>query len=435
MPPGGWVKLEASEPGARLEAALGGGLLEVADGGIKAPDSGDHWLTTAARDRAGNLSALRWVRLRVDGQAPEVQLVWLPEPVQGEGGQAWLPPGSRVQALAEDDLAGVGETHLASGGTVAGEGKPSEIQLPPEGEAVVVAWAQDRVGNRSAEIRRRVRVDATPPRGELRLEGPSVLTGEVLVAGPGAKVVASVEDVESGLGNWSRWLDGRETPEAGWQGPWPAGSHRAEARASDRVGNSGVIGPLSFESDLEGPQIEWRVVSEGVEAEGGGWFYRPPVAVEISAGDSPAGVATLEWSEGKDAWTRVEGDRTTVETSASQLLLRSHDRVTNHREETASWNLDTEPPSLILRLEGGEEPPPGSVVFVPQGSRLEAHGEDAGVGVASQEARLEPGLWQLAPQKFQLNTRGTYRLELRAEDRLGNRSLEYWWLRVGSARK
>ncbi len=435
VPPGGWVKVSPSEEGALVEAALGGGLLETVPGGIKAPQSGDHWLATLTRDQAGNVSPLQWVQLRVDGEAPQLQLTWTPEPVAGDDGRDFLPPGSRVQAEAQDALAGVRKTHLQGGDEAASGPEAQQIVLPSSGEVAVSAWAEDRVGNRTEDHRAVVIIDNEAPTGEVHLSGPSVVTSAGLVAGPGAKIVATVEDHESGLQGWAHWFDGAEVQPSKWQGPWDHGPHKAEARALDRVGNSGVVGPLSFHSDIEGPKIQWRISSSGVLGDNGEMYYRPPVSLEISAEDSPAGVAAVEWAQGDSGWTRILGHHTTVETSSATLALRSEDQVTNRREETASWNLDTEAPRLVLRLEGGKEPPPRSVVRLPEGSHLMALAVDSGVGVASQEARLEPGMWSLAPQEFHLKTRGTYRLELRAEDRLGNRAKEYWWLRIGSSRK
>lgn len=435
VPPGGWVKVSASEKGARVEAALGGGLLEIVPGGINAPQSGDHWLATLTRDRAGNVSPLNWVHLRVDGQPPQLELTWTPELTLGESGQAFLPPGSRVQAVASDALAGVLKTHLQSGEDSVSGPEAQNLNLPATGEARVTAWAEDRVGNRTEENRTVVTIDSEAPKGEIRLSGPTVTTEAGLVAGPGAKIIATVEDHDSGMDGWKPWFDGMEAQPSQWQEPWDHGPHEAEAHAKDRVGNTSVVGPLRFHSDRNGPQIEWRITSSGVLGENGEMYYRPPVSLEISAEDSPAGVAAVEWSEGDGGWVRVTGGRTTVETSEAALNLRSEDQVTNRSEEAAVWNLDTEAPRLVLRLEGGEEPPPGSVVRLSEGSHLMAQAVDAGVGVASQEARLEPGIWSLAPKEFHLKTRGTYRLELRAEDRLGNRALEYWWLRIGSSRK
>jgi len=227
----------------------------------------------------------------VDSEAPEVELSFAPEPVTDETGDLWLPPGAHARARADDQVSGLEILTLDSGQKAISGSDSLELELPASGTSMVTVGAEDRVGNRSAERQQEVRIDANSPTGEIRAEGPQAESGGRLVLGPGAKLVARIEDEESGLANWSRRLDDVETSLEGWAGPWPAGEHRALAVTRDRVGNEGTVGPLTFLSDPEGPNLHWRVVSEGVRGDDGNWFYRPPVTVEISSSDEPAGAA------------------------------------------------------------------------------------------------------------------------------------------------
>jgi len=112
--PGDRIALQPAEPGAGVEAALDGGPLRPVDGMLEGPAEGDHWLAVASRDRAGNLSPVRWIRLRVDDQPPVVELLTEPLPVV-VAGKSWVPPGSRAVARAVDAQAGLASLGLQVG--------------------------------------------------------------------------------------------------------------------------------------------------------------------------------------------------------------------------------------------------------------------------------------------------------------------------------
>ncbi len=244
------LSFRTPEAGAGLEAALDGGLLKPIGQTLTAPAAGDHWLAVAGRDGAGNLSPIRWIRLRVDSEPPRVDL-WT-EPMPVDRNRRWMPPRAAVTASAEDDLAGIAGLFLAVGDEVREVRQRSVmVELPPEGEAAVRAWVVDRAGNRSAESTLDLTIDATPPSGEIRVgcspaPGTAVVATAVVataVVAPDCRIDVEVVDRESGGVTWTPRIDGEDAPAGELGGPWVAGAHVVEVQARDAVGNEARVGP------------------------------------------------------------------------------------------------------------------------------------------------------------------------------------------------
>lgn len=441
----------AQEGGTHLETAWDGGLLRPLDGPLEAPESGDHWLALASRDAAGNLSPLRFVLVRVDGEPPAVHLEIEPAPVAGEGGDhagdpdRWLPPRARGRLRAEDSPAGVARVTLTSGsGIETAEFPRSEVRvtLPASGEVVLSGWAEDRVGNRSPEQRLTARVDAEPPRCRIQARGPWIEaeeeTGEdgaaapQVVLGPGATLEAAAEDGESGVARRHAFLDGVEIGEAGtaapgWQGPWRPGRHRAELAVTDRVGNEGRC-RLPFLLDAQPPKLAWRVTSSkagGSTQWQGESVYRPPVTVEVSAEDR-VGVDRVEWSEDGESFSPLPPE---LVTSRPSLVLRAVDRVGNSGEVQAAWHLDGEAPQIRLRLPDGSAAEPGAHPEIVFGQTVTLEMDDAGSGVAERRVWLNASPLAAA-RVIDFKSPGKHLLEVEAHDGVGNRSRTAWEIRV-----
>jgi hypothetical protein len=441
----------AQQEGERLEAAWDGGLLRPLDGLLEAPESGDHWLALASRDAAGNLSPLRFVLVRVDGEPPAVHLELEPAPVAGEAGDhaehpvRWLPPRARGRLWAEDSPAGVARVTLTSGsGVETAEFPRSEVgvTLPASGEVVLSGWAEDRVGNRSPEQRLTARVDGEPPRCRIEARGPWIEaeeeTGEDgaaaprVVLGPGATLEAAAEDGESGVAGRRACLDGAEVGEAGsaapgWQGPWKPGRHRAELAVTDRVGNESRC-RLPFLLDAEPPKLAWRVTSSrarGTVLWQGESVHRPPVTIEVSATDG-VGVDRIEWSEDGESFSPLPPE---LVTSRSSLVLRAVDRVGNSGQVRAAWRLDGEAPQVRLRLPDGSAAEPGAHPEIVFGQTVTLEMDDPGSGVAQRRVWLNASPLAAA-RAIDFESPGKHLLEVEAHDGVGNRRRAAWEIRV-----
>lgn len=419
------MELPAPEPGVRVEAALNGGALRPVESALDAPQSGDHWLAVASRDAAGNRSPVRFLRVRVDDAPPIVELSTDPTPINGDDGQLWLPPAAHAVAMATDALAGVG--HLEISHSVGNERKTSQgdslrLPLPDNGRVLISATARDRVSHQAnAELE--VHIDGTGPQGQIQLVGPQT-DGTPIVVAPSIRAEAQINDTESGLDSWKAFQDGEETAPEAWQGPWSAGGHTVEAVAVDKVGNESRIGPVGFVVDADGPEIRWRLEGESLSDTNGTVFYRAPVTLDLEAGDAPAGVATIEAAEDGASFAPWAG---ALLLDVESLRLRATDRVGNVTTETASWNVDRDPPDLSVKVRDTLISPDENVeVAIGEALVLEAKDE---VGVAEAMHRIERredrpgsgGAYRM-PTLLRFESAGEWRLTLEATDRFGHQS-------------
>jgi len=428
--PGDRIALQPEEPGAEVEAAIDGGPLRPVDGMLEVPAEGDHWLAVASRDRVGNLSPVRWIRLRVDDQPPVVELLTEPLPVVVVG-KSWVPPGSRAVARAVDAQAGLASLRLQIGDQRQ-EASQAELvgELPPAGEVRLRAWASDRVDNSSAAVELEVTVDGVAPAAEIRLVGPAVEVDEGWIAGPEARLAATVSDAHSGVDRWTPRLGGEEVDPQRWQGPWPAGSYLADLEAVDRVGNRALVGGLPFRVDDAGPVIAWQVLDDGVEV-GGEFFYRGPVRVQVAATDDLAGVASLEWILPAGGAQPVRG---LIVTDAEQMQLRAVDRVGNSSLIEVGWHIDTDGPELSIRDPEGQAVASGGRLEIRLDQQLKLDASDAGSGVAEVIYRYGlVGPRRSLPQQLEFRHPGRFWLRLTAVDRLGNISRGDWTVVVRRA--
>ena len=438
--PGNVLQLQTPEDGARLEAALDGGPLKPVGQTMTVPTAGDHWLAVASRDPVGNLSPIRWIRLRVDSEAPRVALRTEPSPVHLD--QHWMPPSSPVMATAEDDLAGIARLFLAVGDEVREVSEQSvSAELPPLGEVTVRAWALDHAGNRSTDVTLDLAIDSTPPRTEIRTAcspvadaPPAGVTGTVVA--PDCRIAVDVFDDQSGVATWDLEIDSREVVAEALSGPWTAGPHVVEVTATDEVGNEARVDPFPFTVDDTGPEIAWRVSSAGAADADGNLFYRPPVDVVVEARDVPAGIDQLASSTDGRGFQPIAGP---VVVDGERLLLRATDQVGNIREVEASWRLDRTAPEIQIETEGGETISPGSTLELERGEAIRFRTVDRGVGVetATYSIRVEsahigrrwfwwPPYEQPIPERLVFPWPGKLSLSVEAVDRLGNRQTARW---------
>ncbi len=430
--PGAVVPLAAPEPGALVEAAVDGGLLAPVEGGLTAPAEGAHWLTVAARDRAGNRSAVRWLRLIVDGTPPVVRVGLSPAAVAADDGTLWVGGGTTAVARAEDPVAGVAGVTLRVGGAEASAAAP-EIGLPvPESGLVeIAAKARDRAGNQGSGEAVRVHVDVAPPSVELRLEGPVVAGAEGLVAGPLASAAGAVNDAGSGVAETAFAADGQPLPEASLAGPWTEGPHRVTLTAADRVGN-GVSRELAFTVDATPPELRCEVEGRGAAGDGGRKWYGPGAAVGCTASDAGTGLARLQRRHDDGSWS----DWTEPSPlAAATVTVRATDRVGNAATRTFTFPVDGEPPRAELVTEDGRTVMPGELLVTVVGGWVGVTVADAASGAGASSYRVNRGGWAPLPSRIMFRNGETYEIAVRACDRLDNCADHVWPVRVVRRRK
>jgi hypothetical protein len=128
------------------------------------------------------------------------------------------------------------------------------------------------------------RTDTQGPTGRMVLVGPQVQVGEVLYAGPMARVQVETEDAESGI------------------------DAEAAGQAYDLCGNAGTIQPVAFTLDSEVPELTWEVVD---------------LADFQGRKRSARATQGFAWSGGtKWLHLRANAEEVRIQSLAPQLLLR-----------------------------------------------------------------------------------------------------------------
>lgn len=403
---------------------MDGGLMRpLADDTLTAPLEGDHWFATASRDVLGNVSAVRWFRIRVDGAPPRVSLDVAPPPVAGDDDRLWVRPGAKVAARATDEGAGVAATRLVVGDVHAEGTDDASLPAPGSGTVTVRAWAVDRVENRSDDVAQVVSVDSEPPRGSVRIIGPQVETEGRTFVGPSARAEVVIEDGQSGVARWTPLVGEAEAEEGDWSGPWPPGPRTLGGRAWDRVGHLGVVAARSVFVDRDAPRLSWVLSGAAEVEEAGRKIFRPPVRVEVRADDLDSGMKAVSRLDA-DSWEPLSADGV-IEAAGPSVRLRAEDRVGNVSEADAAFEIDTQPPRIELLIAGAEAAG-GDPLRVPIGGQVEVRATDVGSGVSATRYRDCGTGWWAAPPRIRFERAGAHRLELESADRLGNRARASW---------
>lgn len=381
-----------------------------------------------SKNGVGAVSPVRWVRVIVDGGAPDCEMSFDPPLVEHPAGAFWARRGTVVKLQARDAPAGVASVELTRAHMAASTGvAKARLTLENEGVVTVGGRCLDRVGNLAEVGTVKLCVDGTPPEGELSLDGTWVRAGGRIVAAPGIAVHTAWNDVLSGVAaSWiagdGRWKEGTSLP-----GGWAEGDHVAEAKAKDRAGNESAVLSLEFTVDGTPPDLQCRVnVPGAAEAGDVTWVSRGTVA-SCHARDAVAGVESVEWSSDGASWKPAASG---VPLSPGGVRVRARDAVGNVREVVPPFRVDAVGPQVAVLLPGGRAIPGTGEIIIQRGRALVIVSSDQGSGVETVEYRVGRGPWSALHGPVTFRDAGSFVLGIRAVDRAGNVSLGHWRIRV-----
>ncbi len=308
----------------------------------------------------------------------------------------------------------------------------------------VLAWTRFEVatdatdGNSAAGRAVHLLIDAEPPTATLTLAGASVAAtraGESnsdavsSVLGPQASISIEATDPSGGVTS-ELLVDGKPLP-AGkrFQTDRLDGRYQLTVRTRDALGNAGERAQTTVQFDSTPATLTWQRLDAGDEVPVD-VFDGKRARLSISASDAGAGVQSLQiGTQPYDQDDLAEG-ALEIKVSADSLEYQLTDRVGNVGRGRIALRADSDGPQMIATRNG--EPVDLKTTFIRHSDTLRLTAEDALSGVARACVEVSNGIHSCRSLPFELTGMkpGSYSLEFRAVDRLGNGTVQLQGMEV-----
>lgn len=261
-----------------------------------------------------------------------------------------IPAGKSLilRFQATDDVSGVDDVYIQVNNGPFTRSASRQLDLKDDGFYLIRWYSVDRVGNRSIQQTRAIRIDSTPPAVRFALAGSPLVQGNVV--GAGAVLSLSADD-HGGVGVSA--LEWRKSETDAWQAYAAPIRLRDIAvdnagvlqfRALDRLKNESAVGLFHFRVDTTPPSVP-RLFSDEtqpIRVNGRG--------VRISAVEDGA---RIEYRFGQDSFAQIApGELLRFPREGRQTLtLRVTDPAGNVQEKTYEIEADFSAPQTELRTE------------------------------------------------------------------------------------
>jgi hypothetical protein len=216
----------------------------------------------------------------------------------------------------------------------------------------------------------------------------------------------TVEYRLDGATAWSTW-----TPLSSAIVVTAQGGHTLEYRATDAAGKLSAVQSVAFTIDRTAPTSTARITTDAAAA------AINTATVELSATDTPSGVAVTRYAIDGGDWVDYTGAAVTVEGAGDHsLAYRSTDKAGNLEatRTVAVAIADRIAPVATLRL-----PEANAAGWLGAGASATLSATDAGSAVRSIEYRYGDGTWETYSGAVSLPD-GRYAFAFRATDEAGN---------------
>lgn len=261
-----------------------------------------------------------------------------------------IPAGKSLilRFQASDDVSGVDDVYVQVNNGPFTRSASRQLDLKDDGFYLIRWYSVDRVGNRSVQQTRAIRIDSTPPAVRFALAGSALVQGNVV----GANAVFSLSaDDHGGVG--VSVLEWRKSETDAWQAYAAPIRLRDIAvdnagvlqfRALDRLKNESAVGLFHFRVDTNPPVLPRLFSDETQPIRVNGRGVRIP-AVEDGA--------HIEYRFGQDSFAQITaGELLRFPREGRQTLtLRVSDPAGNVQEKTYEIEADFSAPQTELRTE------------------------------------------------------------------------------------
>ncbi len=396
---------------------------------------GQHRLQYQAKDKAGNLEAIKSFDFGIDLTAPTVTLQAdrLPNPTN------WYTAAVTYTLSVADAVSGSprGFYRLNDGPWQAGlVDTATTFSLAAEGSYRIQYYGQDAAGNRSPEKTVEAHVDATPPTTTMAIDGTPGENGWYV-----SNVVVKLQPQDNGSGSVTTW---RRINGAAWQtgGQFALsgdGIYNLDYYSVDAAGNTGPVVSTQIKIDSAAP-----ATPTGLSASPSGWSRTNAFTIQWTSPSDLSGVTGAYYKLGdlsgggapttpKDGTAapqtqRIEGLAVPAEGSY-RLYLWLRDAAGNADQKTAPGSTppasgpilryDASAPTTTAQAQG--QAGQNGWWLSPVSVTLTA--TDSASGVASLHYRVDGGAWQTtnkATATVAISQPDKHVVEYYAEDVAGN---------------
>jgi hypothetical protein len=352
---------------------------------------GDHDLETRGRDLAGNVSAWRLQKVRIDNTVP-TDTTAIPT--------AWQ--ASRIVTLsATDALSGVdtieykingGATQLATNGQA--------VNVGADGTFTIAHRAIDVAGQATAFKTDTLRVDTVLPVNTSAVPA-STWRPDALV------LPLSGTDAGSGLATMQWRVDGGATQDGGPAIVDTDGVHTLETRAVDAAGNQTAWRADTVRVDTTNPVNDTPAAPAG--------WRTTPYSVDVEGSDGAgSGVARIERTV--DGGAVDQNPAVTISSDGVHVLST---RIVDLVGHASAWRDETVSIDATAPVNTSAVP---ASTWRPDALELTLTGTDATSGLAAMQWRLDGGGIEDGGPAV-VDTDGVHTLETRAVDTAGNQTL------------
>jgi hypothetical protein len=305
-------------------------------------------------------------------------------------------------------------------------GKHWLVTYGAEGE--VLAWLRFEVGGeidgQHGEVRTiEMQVDNAPPQAQLRLVGDQHTRDGRQSVGPQSGVEVEASDLSGGV-SVALLVDGQAVG-AGkrWTTDRADGRYRLSLQVADALGNQGERGAVEVELDSSPPTLQWqRLDAQPGIAED--IFDGKRARLSVAITDAGAGLRAATLGSRTLPPEQLAAGRTDLDVDADSLDYRLDDAVGNRADGRIALRADSEGPRFVASRNGEPVDLLRAKLYRSDSLQLAAEDSLAGVARACVEASIWYGECRELPVDLIGLAPGRYRLEFRAADRLGNRSIE-----------
>lgn len=300
----------------------------------------------------------------------------------------------------------------------------------PDGEHTLSYYAVDRVGNRETEHDIPFYLDRLPPVADAQVVGDlfDAPSGTRYISSR-SKVQLSAQDNKSGVEKIEYSFEGGsyQLYAEPFKLPVKAGAAKLYYRASDKLGNTSDVATLPYSMDIVPPQSQYHIVGPSYQVRSD-IYITNATRIVLTSTDDASGVKQTQYQEEGEPQPHIYTEPLAYPDEGRRLVrFWSTDQVNNRELDRALVLItDNTPPQIFANfsLTRSTTDASGLPVYRRMTS-LFLGATDNASGVHAIYYSFDGGKEMQYSTPLVLDRDGTFELEIRCDDNLGNQSTKH----------